>query len=59
MSEVIGVAAAESTQLGWLMGVMTVGFVAVFVGWGAWAWLPSRRAAMEAAANLPLEGEDA
>ncbi len=59
MSEVITTAAAESTQLGWLMGAMTLGFIAVFVGWGAWAWLPSRRGAMEAAANLPLEGDDA
>lgn len=59
MSEVIKMAAAEGTDLGWLMGVMTVGFIAVFTGWGAWAWLPSRRAAMEAASNLPLEGDDA
>lgn len=51
-------AAAQSTDLGWLMGVMTVVFLGVFVGWAIWAWMPSRKAAMEAAANLPLEGDE-
>ncbi len=51
-------AAAQSTDLGWLMGVMTVVFLGVFVGWAIWAFMPSRRAAMEAAANLPLEGDE-
>lgn len=58
MSEAIKLAAAQSTDLGWLMGVMTVVFATVFVGWGVWAWMPSRRSAMEAAANLPFEGDE-
>ncbi|GDX81394.1 hypothetical protein LBMAG42_32050 [Deltaproteobacteria bacterium] len=58
MSEAIKGAAAQSTELGWLLGVMTIVFASVFVGWAVWAFLPSRRAAMEAAANLPLEGDE-
>ncbi len=58
MSEAIKAAAGQSTDLGWLLGVMTVVFLSVFVGWAIWAWMPSRRAAMEAAANLPLEGDE-
>lgn len=51
-------AAAQGNDLGWLMGLMTIVFLGVFVGWAFWAWMPSRRAAMEAAANLPLEGDE-
>ena len=58
MSDVIKGAAAESTQLGWLMGWMTVVFVAVFVGWALWAWLPSRKGAMDAAARIPLDNDE-
>ncbi len=54
---VIKDAAAEATTLGWLLGSMTIVFFSVFCGWAVWAFLPSRKAAMEAAANLPLEGE--
>ncbi|MFZ5480426.1 MAG: cbb3-type cytochrome oxidase subunit 3 [Myxococcota bacterium] len=47
--------AAESAQLGWLLGLVTVQFLLVFVGATLWAWWPSRREDMEAAARLPLE----
>jgi cbb3-type cytochrome oxidase subunit 3 len=49
-------AGAETAQLGTLLGFTTVFFAAVMVGWTVWAWTPGRRAAMEAAARLPLEG---
>jgi cbb3-type cytochrome oxidase subunit 3 len=55
-------AAAESAQLGWVMGAMTVLFLVLFVGWALWAWHPANRDAMNAAAALPLDedgGHDA
>jgi len=47
--------AAGSVQLGWLMGVMTVLFLAVFIGWIVWAYAPRHRAALEECARLPLD----
>ena len=47
-------AAAEHVQLGWVLGVMTVIFLAWFVGWTIWAFLPSNRARFEKAARMPL-----
>lgn len=52
---VIREAAAAATDLGWLMGLVTVGFVAIFVGWAAWAYAPGRKAQLDAAARMPLE----
>ncbi len=46
---------AAVAQLGELMGWTTVLFLIVMMAWFAWAWAPSRRQAMEDAANLPLE----
>jgi cbb3-type cytochrome oxidase subunit 3 len=46
---------ATMAQMGDLMGVMTVVFTVVMSAWIIWAWLPSRREAMEAAARLPME----
>ncbi len=46
---------ATMVQLGWTMGVMTVVFMGAMIGWIAWVWSPSRRAAMEEAANMPFE----
>jgi cbb3-type cytochrome oxidase subunit 3 len=44
----------------WLMGAMTVLFIACFVGWTWWAYAARNRAMMEEAALLPLTtGEDA
>jgi len=48
-------AVAQSAQLGWVLGLMTVAFFATFVGWTLWAWWPSNRARLDAAALLPLE----
>jgi len=46
--------AASSVQLGWLLGVMTVVFFAVFLGWIWYAWAPGNRKLMEEAAQMPL-----
>ncbi len=54
---VIREAAAQSTSLGWLLGAMTVVFLGVFTAWTAWAYNPRRRAALDAAARLPLEDQ--
>lgn len=52
--------ASGLVQDAWLMGVMTVLFVACFLGWGFWAYRPKNRTKMEAAARLPLTtGDDA
>jgi cbb3-type cytochrome oxidase subunit 3 len=48
-------AVAQSAELGWVLGVMTVTFFAAFVGWTLWAWWPANRARLDAAALLPLE----
>lgn len=46
--------AAGSVQLGWLLGVMTVVFFAIFLGWVWYAWSPRNRHIMEEAAQMPL-----
>ena len=48
-------AAAEATELGWLMGGTTLLFVACFIGWTLWAWSPRNRELMEAAGRIPLD----
>jgi cbb3-type cytochrome oxidase subunit 3 len=53
MNQVIQ-AAAESVQLGWLMGIMTVFFIVWFVGWTWWAFSPRNKEKMEEAAKMPL-----
>lgn len=50
-----GTVLANSAAEGVLMGVMTVLFLAFFVGWAIWAWLPSNREHMDAAARMPLD----
>jgi cbb3-type cytochrome oxidase subunit 3 len=50
--------AAESAQLGVLMGLTTIQFLVVFVGAALWAFWPSRKGDTEAWARIPLE-EDA
>lgn len=52
-------AVAETIQGGTLMGVLTVVFVAFFVAWTWWAWRPSNRAGMEAAARIPFDDGEA
>ena len=52
------IAEGVSTVSGtWIMGVMTGLFLAVFVGFGLWAWAPGNKAAMEAAGRIPLDEE--
>jgi cbb3-type cytochrome oxidase subunit 3 len=53
MNQVIQ-AAAESVQLGWLMGIMTIFFILWFVGWTWWAFSPRNKEKMEEAARMPL-----
>lgn len=52
-------AASNQVVLGGLMGAMTVLFFACYIGWALWAYLPSRRAAMEAASRIPFEEDEA
>ena len=49
--------ASMTDEVGLLMGVMTVVFMAIFVGWSAWAYTPSRKAQMEAFGNLPFQDD--
>lgn len=50
--------ARNVSQMGWLLGIMTVVFLAVFVGWFLWAYDPGRKKDMEAAARMPFnDGE--
>ncbi|MFQ5536882.1 MAG: cbb3-type cytochrome oxidase subunit 3 [Gemmatimonadota bacterium] len=46
--------AAASVQMGWLLGVMTVVFFVVFLGWVWWAYNPRNRERMEEAAMMPF-----
>lgn len=41
--------------LSWYAEVALIMFVVAFVAIGIWVFLPSRRAAMDAASRLPLE----
>ena len=50
-------AAAATVQGGWLMGGMTAFFLFFFLAWAWWAWRPSARALMAAAAAMPLDDE--
>jgi cbb3-type cytochrome oxidase subunit 3 len=53
-------AAAEGVRLGWLMGLMTVFFLAWFIGWTVWAFAPRNKAMMDEVARMPLsDGGDA
>jgi cbb3-type cytochrome oxidase subunit 3 len=46
--------AAETVQGAWIMGFMTVVFLAVFVGWVVWAYNPRRREYLEEAGRMPF-----
>ena len=47
-------AAAETAQLGWLMGVLTVLFLACFAYWSWWAYAGRNRARHEEASRMPF-----
>ena len=51
-------AQAMSPEAGVLMGLMTLAFMAIFLGWFWYAYAPSRRALMESHGRLPLEDGD-
>jgi cbb3-type cytochrome oxidase subunit 3 len=51
-------AAAESVTLGWLMGILTVFFLASFLAWVWWAYTPRHKAMMDEAALLPFADGD-
>ena len=52
-------AAAQTVELTWIMGVMTVVFLACFAGWTWWAFRAGNRERMEHAARLPfMDGGD-
>jgi cbb3-type cytochrome oxidase subunit 3 len=52
--------AAESVGMGWLLGLMTVVFLAVFVGWAWYAYRPRHRSLMEELGRMPFsDGGDA
>ncbi|HEY7682613.1 MAG TPA: hypothetical protein VH879_08200 [Gemmatimonadales bacterium] len=46
--------AAASVRLAWVLGIMTVVFVASFGFWIWWAWTKRNRARWEADSRLPL-----
>jgi cytochrome c oxidase cbb3-type subunit 4 len=46
--------AVGTVQLGWLLGVMTVVFFIIFLGWVWYAWSPGNRQLMEDAARMPF-----
>ncbi len=46
--------AGANSELGWLMGVTTVVFVAAFLFWIWWAWTARHKARWEADSRLPL-----
>jgi cbb3-type cytochrome oxidase subunit 3 len=52
--------AANTVQGVWVMGIMTAVFLVFFAGWVLWAYSPSRKDQMDAAARMPLnDGGDA
>jgi cbb3-type cytochrome oxidase subunit 3 len=52
-------AAAEHVTLGWLMGVLTLTFLLVFLGWTWWAYSARNRAMLDQVSRMPLsEGGD-
>lgn len=52
--------AAESVSMGWLLGLMTVFFLAIFLGWAFYAYRPKHREFMEELGRMPFtDGGDA
>ena len=46
--------AAASVTMGWLLGLMTVVFLACFLGWVWYAYNPKHRELMDEAARIPF-----
>lgn len=52
--------ATASVGMGWLMGLMTVVFLAVFLAWVWYAYRPRHRSLMEEIGRMPFsDGGDA
>lgn len=49
---------ASQIQFGWIGAAFTLLSFAIFVAWVIWAYLPSRKQAMEEAARLPFDDQD-
>jgi cbb3-type cytochrome oxidase subunit 3 len=49
---------AESISLEWLLGFMTVFFLATFLAWVWWAYTPKHKKMMDEAAMLPFTDGD-
>lgn len=47
-------AAAETARLGWIMGVLTVLFIACFVYWSWWVYAARNRTWLDEASRLPF-----
>jgi hypothetical protein len=50
--------AAASVQLGWVLGSLTVLFLASFLFWTWWAWTGRNKARWEADSRIPFNGGD-
>jgi len=50
--------AAGYVEHAWIMGIMTILFVACFIGWTRWAYAEHNRERFEDAARLPLTTGD-
>ncbi|HEY0306173.1 MAG TPA: hypothetical protein VGC44_14465 [Longimicrobiales bacterium] len=48
----------RNAELGWISGIMTIVFIAFFVGWAWWAFAAGNRDRFEAARRLPLTNGD-
>ena len=46
--------AASTVQWTWVMGFMTVVFLAFFLGWVLWAYDPGRKEYLEEAGRMPF-----
>jgi cbb3-type cytochrome oxidase subunit 3 len=46
--------AASSVEAGWVLGLMTVVFLAAFLWWVWYAYTPRNQALMEEASRMPL-----
>jgi cbb3-type cytochrome oxidase subunit 3 len=52
--------AVSSVEAGWILGVMTVVFLAVFLWWAWYAYNPQNKRLMDEASRMPLgDGGDA
>ena len=52
--------AASAVEAGWILGVMTVVFLAIFLWWAWWAYTPRHKSMMDEVSKMPLgDGGDA